>query len=144
MKKFSFSLQAVLNVRELAEELAKQKLAYAQQQLEAEKEKLRLLEDEWIGVCGVICRDLEQIKQSHYYREVLNNRIESQKCTVSQKQSLLKKARTKVIMAERDRKVLENLKALQVKKYDQMVLAEEQKFLDEIAVLRYAGNERQK
>ncbi|MEL7564674.1 MAG: flagellar export protein FliJ [Dehalobacterium sp.] len=143
MKKFSFPLQAVLNVREMAEDLAKQKLAHAQQQFEAEKEKLRYMEDEWIQVCRVISGDLEQIKQNHYYREMLNNRIESQKCIVAQKQSLLKKARQKAIMAERDRKVIENLKALHVKEYRQMVLAEEQKFLDEIAVLRYAGNKRQ-
>jgi len=144
MRKFSFSLQAVLNVREIAEDLAKQRLAHAQQQFESEREKLRLMEDEWVQVCKVSGGDLEQIRQNHYYREMLKNRIESQKSIVLQKQSLIKKAQEKAIMAEKDRKVLENLKALQVKEYQQMVLTEEQKFLDEIAVLRYAGNIRLK
>lgn len=140
MKKFSFSLQTVLNVRMITEDLAKQDLARAQQQLEIEEEKLRVMHQDWDEMCNFSGDGLEEIRHRQYYREMLKNRIEGQKSVVIQKQNSLKQARDKAIKAERDRKVLENLKDLQGKAYRQMVLAEDQKFLDEIAVLRYTGN----
>lgn len=123
----------------MAEDLAKQKLAHSKLQFETEQEKLLLLESEWQEMCQVMDGDLEQIKQNHYYREVLHVQIETQKSIVAQKQSLLKEATKKVILAARDKEIIENLKSLQVKEYRQLVLAEEQKLLDEVAVLRFTG-----
>ncbi len=137
MKKFSFSLQTVLNVKITAEDLIKQELAKAQYQLKNEEGKLTFLHEEWNATCSCQPRDVFEMLQQQYYRDLLKNNIEVQKKIIIQQQELIKKIRDRAVRAERDRKVLEKLKDGQIKEYRQQIFAEEQKFLDEIAVLRF-------
>ncbi|ATW25663.1 flagellar export protein FliJ [Candidatus Formimonas warabiya] len=140
MKKFSFSLQTVLNVRMIAEDLAKQELAKTLQQLEDEKKKLVVLREEWEAVCALPFRDTFNVMHQQYYRDSVMNSIEVQNQAVIQKQEVVNQVRKKALHAERERKVLEKLKDGQVKEYQKQVSAEEQRFIDEVAVLRFARN----
>jgi flagellar FliJ protein len=143
MKKFNFSLQAVLEHRAKEEELAQQELFKALRVVDLLKEEeAAMREDE-----RRLILDLEQMRKGkmsveHYSGSILFHSQLLQ--SIAYKQDELMKAtiqanqtRETLKLKSQERKVLEKLKEKRYKEWQKLIAREESKQLDEIATIRY-------
>lgn len=144
MKKFKFRLTRLLEVRRQAEKVRKQRLAAIQRDIERESEMLKRLiacknhimdELRMHGLQETL--DIASVMDCQYRLQVITEHIRMRNtaiCGLRQEESLKRK---EVIVARRDRKVVENLRGRAYARYLQEGVRLEQRFLDEIGLVQY-------
>ena len=142
MAKFIFKLQTVLNIKQQHEDNKKNELGKAIQLLEAEKQKLIALEKlqvETIREFNEKTRKATVYKLIEFneYLSLLNSKIKSQKEEVNNAALYVDKVREELLLAVKERKILDKLKE---KKHDEYMIEQkklEQKTNDEIVSYNY-------
>ncbi len=141
---YRFKLEALLNHRRHQEDVCQQELAQAERHLADERRKLLRLID--------IKRDHAQKLQTwqknrtnvsliilsiNYIRQVSQNIVKQKVCVRAAIRQVNQK-RTELVMTVKKRKILERLKEKEQLEYQQEMLRNEHKSMDEAASLRQA------
>ncbi|ACB84978.1 flagellar export protein FliJ [Natranaerobius thermophilus] len=140
MKKFQFSLEKVLKVKERNEELKKKEFQRAQKYRDEQKQALDKLLDKRHELCeDILTKQKSPVKIeniTHYYSYLshLDDEIINKRHQLEDAEEQLEQARLNWIEAKREKKVLEKLEERQYEEYKQKVLKNEQKTLDELSV----------
>ncbi|MEG0254310.1 MAG: flagellar export protein FliJ [Vagococcus sp.] len=140
MKKYKFSLDNVLNWRELQEEEAKKNFLVYQQ---AQREQEDILEgyieaSQSMNESTGSLTNINKLRQQFVYKNFLDNQIEMQKETVSQYSNETSKKMSVFVDAQKERKIMERLKEKHYENYLLEEKSEEQKELDEMGTLRFS------
>jgi flagellar FliJ protein len=139
MKKFQFSLQKVMEVKQTEEKVLQRDLSLAEHNLlEAEKillhkqQNLKLELNKFAELnSGKYC-SADYLLHNQYV-ESLEEQIKVQTNQVAQLGNEVKKCRKKLIEKARERKTIEKLRDNKLEEYKKQVKKEEQMFLDEIS-----------
>ena len=139
MKSYSFSMESVLGWREDIEKTSMEKFAVSQNDLMIEKQTLDHLNDEYKFIKERIlgCKNISELQQSQLYKRSVEEKIEYQVQVIENKSEELEGLRLELISAQKDRKIMEKLKEKDFNNYNEELKAEDQRNLDEIAVLKY-------
>lgn len=139
MKTYKFSMEKVLEWREDLEKTSMEKFATAQNDLHQEKLVLDNLIKEYEVAKEKTLRykNINEMKQLQLYKQNIEDNIEYQKVVIAKKALALEKLRIELVAAQKDRKIMEKLKEKDFDSYQDNLRLEEQKFLDEMAVLKF-------
>ena len=116
-----------------------EKFAIVQNDLNHEKHLLHELyrEYEVIKEKGLKYRNINELKQIQIYKQDIENKIELQKEIIKTKNAELEELRLELVEAQKDRRIMENLKEKDYTNYQNEMKAADQKQLDEMAVLKF-------
>lgn len=136
MSRFRFRLEPVLDVRARAEQLKQRELAQAQAALEDARNRHASLVAEHAAVAASVRerhRDFDAVElQNAYARlEFLTREIEHAQSESAVAQGVVDRARARLIVASKDRKVLETLKERRRAAHQQDESQLEQRTLDD-------------
>ena len=145
MKKFTFRLQVVLDIKEKLLEEKLLELAKVQRGLQEAVQKQKELEGYQLEINNALLRvfqsgndlDLNEVQR---YKDFINKLIvdiSNQKVVIQNVQKLLELKRKEVNEILKEKKVLEKLKENQKKKYYQELEHNTRKELDDITTSRY-------
>lgn len=144
MRAFRFPLQRVLDARKHKEDLRKRQLAAAKEAELAEKERLRLLEQDSKQLRSELgCHVGRVVKASemamlYAYSRRLDRDIAQQKEVAGQAAELVAHKREELLISSKEKKVLEKLKEKMWDRHGVEEGREEQAHLDEVAARLYA------
>jgi len=144
MKRFSFRLQRVLEIRERFRDERRQELVQRNFERDHEQRVLEDLDQEFLRSKvreGGTYSASELVLMGDYSRR-LEQEIEQQRVRVVAAEQAAEEARERYIEASREAKALEKLKDKRRVEYQEQVLKEEGNQLDELAVQR-AGRRAQ-
>lgn len=139
MQRFSFKLQRLLDFRQIQEDQAQAEFAKATRALVLEKERLQRLRDILEGAMQSLREEQEKatslaiLKMFQEYIDRTREEIQRQVLRVAAAGEYRNKCLRAYEEATRRRKVVENLRERRWQQYLELNLAEEQKFLDELA-----------
>ena len=143
MKKFTFSLEAVLDYRKLLEEKEQEKLRKINQAILQAQHDLNLLRNE-IDDCremviscqkGII--DIDKIRHLAAYIEKLEFEVIQLTLHISQLEKEKVEQLEKVVQARRRREVVDKLKEKKLSYYEREAREMEQKLLDELSIVNF-------
>lgn len=142
LAKYNFSLESILNWRELQEEEAKKTfLVYQQAQIEQEVILNRFISaSESMNHETNTYQSINTLRQQYLYKNFLDEQIVKQQETVKQYTDETDKMMTVFVGAQKERKVMDHLKEKQYEAFLFQQKLDEQKELDEMGTLRYGGN----
>ncbi|MGO3651752.1 flagellar export protein FliJ [Vagococcus sp.] len=139
MKKYHFSMEKVLNLRQSEEDYAKKDFL--------EKKALQVKEEVKLNDMIQAREDLQQstdtlknindLRQQFLYKNYLEEQIGYQRIEVAQAEEVAKEELDKLVEKQKKRKMLEILKEKKMNLFVEEQKKEEQKEIDEMAVLRY-------
>jgi flagellar FliJ protein len=144
-KRFAYDLEPVLKVRSIKEKKEQEKFAEKQREYLTEKEKEEAIardkknkEEDLRNVFkrGPIS-DFSKILNRKAHLEVLKDDLEKQIEKVIETSRVLEEQRAKLIVAMKDKKIMEKHRERKVEEYNKLMLQLETKFLDEIATERF-------
>lgn len=132
-------MEKVLEWREDLEKTSMEKFATAQNDLYQEKLVLDNLIKEYEVAKEKTLRykNINEMKQLQLYKQNIEDNIEYQISIIEKKTIALEKLRLELVAAQKDRKIMEKLKEKDFNSYQDNMRQEEQKFLDEMAVLKF-------
>lgn len=142
MPEFKFEFQKVLQVREIREDLAQNEFLLARKEKKEIQSELRDLNSRQENIYNYLRNtdlDVEEIIQARDYLH--NNRLQIKEV----RQKLLKKEKKvaekkeQFVEKRKRRRVLDNLKEKDTKKFQKELVKKEQKQIDEVAVSYYSG-----
>ena len=139
-----FTLEALLNHRRHQEEVCQKELAQTERLLADEKDKLgRLKNEKNHNIEKLQIKQKEKINVSDIilsvnYIQQLSEKIEEQKKSVQQATKTVNQKRQELIAIVKKRKTLEKLKEKEWLAYQQKMMQNERKFMDDVASTRYA------
>lgn len=145
-KKFKYSLENVLKVKEIREKREQEKFAQRQKEYYEEKMKEKQIQDEKkyqseefkkLVSKGVI-QDFGNVLARRQHLIILKEALDQQIEKVIEASQRLEKQREKLLEAMKERKIIEKDKENKKKQYDEVMKQYEIKFLDEIATLRFS------
>lgn len=136
---YKFSMEKILDWREDLEKASMERFALTQNELNQEKLKLSNLYKEYKSLKErfVKYKSANEIKQYQLYKSDLEKKIELQIQVVEEKTNELEERRLELVDAQKNRKIMEKLKEKDYENYKEKENLEEQKFLDEISVVKY-------
>ena len=141
---YRFKLEALLNHRRHQEEVCQKELAHFERQLADERTQLRQLkQDQRDNARELQARQKARINVSaiilsvNYIRQ-LAGKIENQIECVREATRKVNQKRNELIAIVKKRKTLEKLKEKEQQAYQQKILQNERKFMDEVASSRHA------
>ena len=143
MKKFSYSLQNVLNLKEKMESQEKVLFQAAMAELRKEQEVLEGLEQRKLGYeerlreCVSTKLDLLSVKTNREAIEIMKDRIQQQVGRIRRAERHAEVARMRLEEAIKERKTLEKLKEDAFAQYMKDYEKEEQKEIDELVSFRH-------
>lgn len=146
MKRFEFSLSAVLKVRIKQEEIAQNNLWEAHQLFRRVSEERESLVNEWHDMNNQIRtmqRNLHGINglvEMFKYLTVVKKRIKLQEEIIVEAKFAVEIKRKLVIKAMHERKVIENIKDKKFKEWETEFFDQERKIFDELATMRFKSN----
>ncbi len=145
MKKFSFSLESVLDTRKIKEKLKQRETAVAIRHMETENERLLKMEENKQAAIVILKKTQEQ-EFNPGVLALLHTTLDGQTWRCQEQQERVKVARMKLdqsrkalLQARRSTKVVEKLRERRHKEYMQKAEKSEQKAIDEVAVIKYAA-----
>lgn len=146
MKRFSFRLQRVLDLREQIRDELRQELVRRNQERDHEVHVLEDLEAEYLRIMireggTYSAGDLVMFGD---YRERLKSGIEEQRERVIAAQKIAAEALERYVEASKEAKALEMLRQRREAEYTQGILKEEGAQLDEVAVQRAPGRDEER
>ena len=142
MKKFSFRLQNILEVREREEEEKERRLGESTARLLTAKGKLGILEEKRVQD-QPDSNDESLVYMSGLYLARLLQEIERAAELVVQCEAEVRAAREEYLRAHRAAESLRKLKQKKLDEYNKVLNAHEEKFLDEISTLRYSRESKE-
>ncbi|MGD8764772.1 MAG: flagellar export protein FliJ [Desulfobacteraceae bacterium] len=142
---FKFNLQPLLNHRRYLEEVLQKELAQFRKRLTAEQNKLRRLKEKK----REYSQKLQQRQKENgtvsdlilylQYLDRLSTELEHQHQQVVAAEKDFKNKRNDLIKTMKNRKILEQLKENRSKAYQQQMLKNERKFMDEVAAKQFSN-----
>ena len=141
---YRFKLEALLNHRRHQEEVCQKELAQTERQLADEQGKLRQQKREMRdNIQTLQAKQKERINVSDIilsvnYIQQLSKNIENQKKCVGEATKKVNQKRNELIVIVTKRKTLEKLKEKERLAYQQKMLQNERKLMDEVASTRHA------
>lgn len=148
MKKFKFKLETVLNVKERKEEQLKHELMQIQalkireeQLLSEVKEKRAYISMEKSDE-NKKGTDIQNLVNFEQYLGVLLKKIDDTQNSIKVLEKKADIKRVEVVEASRQKKVFEKLKEKQFGEFQKVVIQNEQKVLDEMAVSKFNRKEQ--
>jgi flagellar export protein FliJ len=139
MKSFQFRLQAVLTLREQAEQAAQQRCARAYEAVERATGRLRSAEAAIAAVDELRGRELsagaraDRLEQLGNYTVLLHERRTVLVRELAEARGQAEAARRQLLFATQQRETLERLRQRQRRKHDYAAAQAEQKLLDDLA-----------
>lgn len=139
MKTYKFSMEKILSLREDLEKEKMEKMVLVQNELESQRLVLEelLKEEEEIKNSQKQIINIEDLVYKNRYKSMLENKIIKQDENIQNIEEVLNEKREDLIEAQKARKIMEKLKEKDLATYKNKIQLEEQKELDEIAVLKY-------
>ncbi len=148
---FKYNLESVLTLRENIEDVKKKELGLANKKYEEEiiiKNKLLNLETnthtqirETNSNNG--CLDINYMRTANNYMSLLKTKIKDQEEIVAKAANDVDKKRDELVVSVKDRKIIENLKAIKYDEYRVEEARAEQSVIDEIITYKYRPNEEE-
>jgi len=144
MAKFNFSLAPILRVKEKVEDLKKNEMAKAILALEAEKQRLVMLEETRANCIESFRESLnsgvkpEDVKHHNQYLDKLKIWIKAQHVAIQIAEAFVEQKRLELVEAMKERKALDKLKENDYNEFLIEEKKEEQKSIDEI--VSYKGS----
>lgn len=138
MAVFRYKMQGILDIKEKLEERAKQDFAEANMRLEAEKNKLEILEKRKLGYMeeGVKLRmeliDVRKIRENKMAVLKMDEYIKDQKREISKAAKIVEKARAVLQELMQERKAHEKLKENAFQDFVKEELAAESREIDQL------------
>ena len=135
MKKFKFRLEQVLRFRKIVKDEKRRILAEANAGLTEAEEHLDLLKRQ-LGQVYVKTNEImggEDFYLADMYSQRLENEILRQKDLILIREESVRVALADYVEASKETKTLETLKSRKLAAYNEVVLSEDAKFLDELA-----------
>ncbi len=145
MPKFTFKLQALLNVKLQMEDNLKNEMGKAVMKLESEKDILKQINAEiehYIEEFNLQSgrgTTVVRLREFNDYISLLRERYEVQKENVNIAQDNVDKIREELIKAVQEREILEKLKERKYKEYLDEINKQEQKLIDEIVSYKHGS-----
>ena len=139
MKRFDFKLEPLLNFRKYLELLSQQMTAKAHLDLNNCENQIALLKEKYLSasddlekhmVKGINAKDF---KQHHHFLGNIENDIENQLRSKIELKKVLEKKIAELKKRSVDKKVIEVLKDKRQKEYNDEIIKQDQKILDEIS-----------
>ncbi len=146
MKKFVFRLEALLKIRRMKEDEAKQAVTEAIHRYLVEEKKLRELIAKKEDCCNQFKRKqndiqtIETLKNYLFYIDKISEDVESQKIMLQIADKEKKNALKILVEASRERDLLDKLKEKQYDEYRNEILKQEQDLLDEQGLQAFMKN----
>lgn len=139
MQAYKFSLEKILEWRKKKEKAEVEKLALVQKELHKEEESLEKLTNEHDAAKDKILsyRNIQKIQQQRLYINTLEEKKLAKELLIQELEEKLEKVRQALLLAQRDKKVIERLKEKDFEAYRDSMASLMQKELDEAAILRY-------
>lgn len=142
---FKFKLASVLSLREKMEDSKKRELGLAvmlAEQVREEKRQLELSKEACINEAknenmGMV--NVQYFRAFNQYSQRLDQEIEKKGIALSEAEQNVADKREALLEAVKQRKILDNLKAIEQEAYIEEEKREEQKILDDIVTYKY-GN----
>ncbi|MBP7792959.1 MAG: flagellar export protein FliJ [Candidatus Goldbacteria bacterium] len=146
MKKFQFKFETVLKVKEKKEEKLKKEL-FKLNTLQIEQHQiLEKIKEEKTKTSkeksGETVTDIQSLIYFEQYLNLLRKRIDDVNKKIQELQEQIDDKREEVITASKEKKTFERLKSHHLDDYNKIIIANEQKVLDEIAVSKYNRKEQ--
>jgi len=146
MKKFLFKFETVLRVKEKKEEKLKKELfklhalQIEQHQIleKIKEEKTKTSKDK----SNEFVTDIQSLIFFEQYLSLLRKQIDDVKNRIQELQNQINDKRDEVIQASKEKKTFERLKTHHLNEYNKIIISNEQKVLDEIAVSKYNRKEQ--
>ena len=141
---YRFKLEALLNHRRHQEEVCQKELAQTERQLVDEQEKLRRQKkEERENILTLQAKQKENINVADIilslnYIQQLSKKIKVQKACVREATQKVNQKRNELISIVKKRKTLEKLKEKEWLAYQQKMMQNERKLMDEVASTRHA------
>ena len=147
MKKFRYSMQSLLVIKQKLEEQAKAAYAAAKLRLNEEEEKLTALQrqrevyvEEKRQVMATRL-DVPKLNRLQLAIEAMDERISRQKQNIKKAEAAMHAAEERLVESMTERKTQERLRENAFEVYRQEMNAEEQKEIDERTSFRYGVND---
>ena len=139
MRAYKFSLEKILEWRENTEKDTAKVFASIQNELEYQKNGLSSLrlEDENIKKNILKINSINELRQQYLFKQSIEEKIEKQIDLIDKTTEKLENQRLELLEAQKNRKIMEKLKEKDYETYKDNEMYEEQKELDDMAVLRY-------
>lgn len=136
MKGFNYSLQSVLEYRKDIEENAKHEFAKKCEKYTTEENKLINLKEQLKNTQSQLIKknNIIHLKNTYYYINMLENKLENQENIVKDAESKLNDSRLKLVHAQKDVKTMEKLKEKELKSFTLEINRKNQIFMDEVAM----------
>lgn len=146
MKKFHFKFETVLKVKEKIEENLKKELfklhslQFEQHQIleKIKKEKTKISKDK----SNETVTDIQSLIYLEQYLNLLRKQIDSVNKKIQELEIQIKDKRDEVVQASKEKKTFERLKTHHLNEYNKLIISNEQKVLDEIAISKYNRKEQ--
>jgi flagellar FliJ protein len=141
---YRFKLEALLNYRRHQEEACQKELAQARRRLTDEREKLERKKKEKqeslekLQVKKKVSTTVSDIMLYMNYIQQLSKDIEDQAMLVHKTAKLVDQKRHELVSSIQKHKTLKNLKYKEQQAYQQKLMQDERKLMDEIASIRHA------
>lgn len=132
-------MERVLEWRTNIERTTMEEFAILQNELQHEKVVLFGLEKQYgkTKEKNLESYNVNELMQQHLYVQNIEEKIEEQNNVIYVKKNQVEEARVELVIAQKDRKIMEKLKEKDHNDYKEDMKSMEQKELDEIAVLRF-------
>mgnify|MGYP002479885693 CR=1 FL=1 len=137
MKNYKYKMDKVLEYRENIEKVKVEDYAKINYKLMKEQEHLSKLQEEFEEKKKKSASDIYGMKMNFLYKEKLKAELDAQVHRVDEISEKAHTARGILIEARKDRKIMEMLKEKDHENFKKEVLAEEQKELDDLSVMRF-------
>lgn len=136
---FKFSLDNVLEWREDQEEAAKLNVSLVENELLKEKNKLQSLVNENIRLKekSIFTVNVHHMRQEDLYKALLEEQIIQQKLVVERVEADLAEEKEKLLVAHKDRRIMEKLEERELESYKEEIDSAEQKQLDEFGTINF-------
>ncbi|AEF17361.1 flagellar export protein FliJ [Thermoanaerobacterium xylanolyticum LX-11] len=137
MKKFRYTLETVLNIKEQKQKIEKEKMAILISKYEVQKNKLIEIlnkiekmtkENEENKVLGISAMNLRQF---NLYIESLYEKYNQQKATLKEIEEEIEKERQNLMEVSKEKEALESLKEKKYEEYKYQTLIEQNLMIDE-------------
>ncbi|MFA5097191.1 MAG: hypothetical protein WC490_01025 [Candidatus Margulisiibacteriota bacterium] len=143
-KKFDYPLETVLKVKKIKEKKEQEKFAESQREYYLEKQREKEIEDEkkakateLKGMMKGAISSMDKIMQRKQHLNLLKEHLDAQIEKVIEASKKLEKQRGKLLIAMKDRKIIDKDKEHKLDKYNEVMKQLDIKFMDEIATLRF-------
>lgn len=145
---FKFILESVLSLRKNTEEMKKRELGVLNIEKENLHKKKQQVEEEKVQVLHKIREystnklEIEMLKNYNAYYLIIKKQEDHIIKEISVIEQRIKEKRDELQEAVKNRKILENLKAIQLEEYRQEEYRQEQQVVDEIVTYKYSQKDR--